>query len=63
MLPLTDKLPWLKPVCSNIGEVRTLIGALSYFRKFVPSFSERMRPILDLLKKEKAKFEWNDERT
>ena len=62
LLPLTDKLHWIKPECKNIGEVRTLVGALSYFRKFVPSFADRMRPVTDLMKKS-AKFHWSEEHT
>ena len=58
LLPQTEKLPWLKLECKNISEVRTLVGALSYFRKFVPHFADRMRPVLDLLKK--VKFEWTE---
>ena len=60
LLPLTDKLNWIKPECKNLGEVRTLIGALSYFRKFVPAFAEKMRPVTDLLKKS-SKFHWSEE--
>ncbi len=47
--PDNDKLHWLKIGCSNVSEVRSLLGALSYFRKFVPKFSTIMKPVNDLL--------------
>ena len=47
LLPLTERLPWLKPKCKNLTEVRALVGALSYFRKFVPRFREKLKPVLD----------------
>ena len=49
--PDRSKLGWLAEAeCRNLNEVRSLVGALSYFRKFVPKFSQRMRPVLDQLK-------------
>ena len=59
--PDSEKLQWLKIECTNINEVRSLLGALSYFRKFVPKFSHVMRPVLDLLSAEK--IEWTDKHT
>ena len=37
------------------------MGALSYFRKFVPKFSQIMRPVLDLLTAEEVV--WKPEHT
>ena len=39
--PDSDKLRWIKVECSSVPEVRSLLGALSYFRKFVPKNSVR----------------------
>ncbi len=39
LIPDAEKLQWVKVECKNVGEVRSLMGALSYFRKFVPKFS------------------------
>ena len=46
--PDHEKLNWLDLNCKTITQVKSLIGALSYFRKFIPKFSDRIRPILDL---------------
>jgi hypothetical protein len=46
--PNHGKLNWLQLDCRTVTQVKSLIGALSYFRKFVPKFSDVIRPILDL---------------
>jgi Reverse transcriptase (RNA-dependent DNA polymerase) len=46
--PNYGKLNWLQLDCRTVTQVKSLIGALSYFRKFVPKFSDVIRPILDL---------------
>ena len=57
--PDTNKLKWLRTECVNHHEVRSLLGALSYFRKFIPGFSKRMKPVIDLLTADPV--EWTDE--
>jgi hypothetical protein len=47
--PDSEKLQWLKTECTSPTEVRSLMGALSYFRKFVPKFSDKVRPITQLM--------------
>jgi transposase InsO family protein len=44
VLALKDREP------SNVGEVRQLLGFLGYYRKFIPDFSRRGKPLYDLLK-------------
>ena len=34
----------------NVGEVRTLVGFLGYYRNYVKDFSKKMKPVYDLLK-------------
>ena len=36
---------------SDIKQLRSLLGGLSYYRKFVPDMARRIRPITALLKK------------
>ncbi len=46
------------PTC--VREVRSFIGMCSYYRRFIPTFSEIAEPIIALTRKY-AKFKWNDE--
>lgn len=39
--------------------MRSLLGALSYFRKFVPAFSKKLKPVIDLLTADQ--INWTDE--
>ena len=41
----------------NVKQTRALLGGLSYYRKFVPQFAKRIRPLTSLLKKD-VKFEF-----
>ena len=42
------------------SEVKSFLGMASFFRKFVPHFSEYAAPLFELLKKKRV-FEWTDE--
>lgn len=42
------------PVPRNIHEVQRFLGLASYFRKFVPAFAEKAKPLYTLLKKNVA---------
>lgn len=49
---------------TTLAELRSLIGALSYFRKYVPRFAHIIRPLTLLLKKDKqgrVQDQWTDE--
>ena len=45
------------PMPKNVKQTRALLGGLSYYRKFVPQFAKRIRPLTSLLKKD-VKFEF-----
>ena len=36
---------------TNLSQLRSLLGGLSYYRKCLPNLSKRIRPITDLSKK------------
>ena len=40
------------PMLNNVSELRSLLGGLSYYRKFLPNLSRRLRPITRLVKKD-----------
>nr|CAD2208261.1 unnamed protein product [Meloidogyne enterolobii] len=44
---------------NTLTELRSLIGMLSYFRKFTPNFAEIMSPIYELTKKENTR-DWGE---
>ena len=37
----------------NVGEVRSLVGFLGYYRNYVRDFAKKMKPVYDLIKTEK----------
>lgn len=46
---------------STVKQVRSLLGMLNWFRRFIKSFSSIVSPISDLLKKKHARFQWTPE--
>ncbi|XP_055913098.1 uncharacterized protein LOC129946788 [Eupeodes corollae] len=48
------------PAPKNVKEIRSFVGTISWYRRFVPNFAILVRPLTDLLKKSK-KFEWTKE--
>lgn len=40
------------PTSLTTKDVRSLLGAVSYYRKFIDNFSDLARPLTDLTKKE-----------
>lgn len=48
------------PTPSTVREVRSFLGMCSYYRRFIPHFSEIAIPLINLTKKY-AKFKWTDE--
>ena len=52
MRPNDDKIAALArmPMPRDIKQLRSLLGGLSYYRKFLPNMAKRVRPITALLK-------------
>lgn len=48
------------PIPRNVKEVQRFIGLASYFRRFIPKFSVKAKPLYDLLKKN-AEFRFGKE--
>ena len=44
----------------NMDKVRTFLGLLNYYHRFIPAYLDLMHPIQKLLKKN-VKFEWTEE--
>ena len=47
------------PVPTCVREVRSFVGMCSYYRRFIPNFSQIAEPIIDLTRKY-AHFKWTD---
>jgi hypothetical protein len=48
---------WQQP--TNVSEIRSFLGLVGYYRRFIERFSKIARPTTELLKKEK-KFTWTE---
>jgi len=48
------------PLPQNKKSLQYFLGHINFVRRFIPNFSEKINPILKLLKKY-ANFEWCDE--
>lgn len=48
------------PIPSNKSEVRSALGLIGYYRKFIPQFAETAKPLTRLTRKN-AKFVWTSE--
>ncbi|MES9884898.1 MAG: reverse transcriptase domain-containing protein [Sedimenticola sp.] len=51
-------LSW--PIPKNVSEVRSFLGIIGYYRRFIPACSTLCSPLNDLLKKS-ARFTWSDQ--
>ena len=60
--PETEKVETIRslPPPISVKEVRSFIGMMSYYRRFVPNFSKISTPLVELTKKY-AKFKWTEE--
>ena len=47
------------PRPSNVTELRSFLGLVSYYRKFIPDFAKKSNPLTNLLKKQQP-FNWDD---
>jgi hypothetical protein len=52
---LKDVLYWMPPTTSS--EIQSFLGLAGYYRQFIKDFSKIAKPMMKLLKKNKA-FEW-----
>ena len=50
----TKALEKFREAPKNVGEVRTLVGFLGYYRNYVKDFAKKMKPVYDLLKTDKT---------
>jgi hypothetical protein len=53
-----DVLNWMPP--TTISEIRSFLGLVGYYRRFIKDFSKIAKPMMKLLEKNKA-FEWTKE--
>jgi hypothetical protein len=58
-----DKLDAIRtwPEPTNIHELRSFLGACSYYRKFIKDFSKVAAVLFDLTKNESQQWTWRDE--
>ena len=57
-----EKVSAIRDLCppTSVKDVRGFIGLCSYYRRYVPAFSEVAQPLIKLTRKN-AKFVWSDE--
>ena len=48
------------PVPKNVSEVRSFLGLCGYYRRFVPNYYTKAKPLHDLTKKSRS-FEWTED--
>lgn len=48
------------PSPKNVKDVRSFVGTVSWYRRFIPNFASLVKPLTDLLKKDR-KFHWSQE--
>jgi hypothetical protein len=53
-----DVLDWKPPM--SMHQVRSFLGLVGYYRRFIPNFSKIAKPITELLKKEN-KYVWSED--
>lgn len=63
---LSPSVEKIEPILSyatprTVREVRRLVGMCSWYRRFIPSFSDIISPITDLISKKNQKVKWTPE--
>ena len=49
---------WVAP--TSVGEIGSFLGLTGYYRRFIENFSQIVKPMMELLKKD-TKFIWTEE--
>jgi hypothetical protein len=52
-----EVMDWKPP--TSVHQIRSFLGLVGYYRRFIPDFSKIAKPMTELLKKE-AKYRWDD---
>ena len=60
--PLIDNTQSIRefPIPNSVKKLQSFLGKINYYRKFIPNAAKFLRPLYDLLLKDK-KFIWTDE--
>ena len=60
--PTEEKVKAIKeaPTPKNVSELRSFLGIINYYSRFLPNLSTRLAPLYKLLHKDE-KFHWNEE--
>ena len=63
MKPKLSKVEAVKnyPVPTNKSDIRSFLGLVGYYRKFIPNFASISVPLSDLTKKLVSKIVWTNE--
>ena len=58
--PTSDKLQGIldAPGPKNVSELRSYLGMVNYYNKFIPNASARLKPLYDILHKDQ-RWSWN----
>jgi hypothetical protein len=52
-----EVMDWKPP--TSVHQIRSFLGLVGYYRRFIPDFSKIAKPMTELLKKE-VKYRWDD---
>jgi hypothetical protein len=60
LYPGKDRMQGLRDLRhpSTVSQVRSLHGALTFYRSFVPNFARKMKPIIALMRKGDGPVNW-----